>query len=546
MRSWDGYRIRWTLVGLVIVTVLGGGRYVRADFTFGEPTNLGLTVNSSAEDGGPSISADGLSLYFYDFLKGMGNGTLNIATRETIEAPWEHAISFDPPYNYGAAPCISVDELSIYMDASGDGGSDIFVAKRSAVSDSWSEPANLGAGVNSSFLDMGASITADGLSLFFGSNRSGGSGDWDIYVTTRETVSDPWSTAVNLGPTVNCSAYDGHPCISSDGLTLFITSARSGGYGDWDIWMTRRTRRNGDWETPLNLGPNVNTTAGEGEPSLSADGRTLYFSDWMNPRPGGVGKVDLWQVPILLVVDFNGDAIVDVKDIVVLTEHWGENYPLCDIGPTPLGDGIVDVQDLKVLLEYIEPIDRTLMAHWTLNEAEGDVAYDSAAENDAVVMGAALWQSEGGQVDGALQFDGVDDYLAAPFILDPVKQAFSVFVWIKGGQPGQTIISQQGAFGAWLSVDPVGTLSTGLTFPLPPVTSSIVIADNHWHHIGLVSDGSGMSLYVDSEEVARSDISPILPASGDLQIGAGKNLESGTFWSGMIDDVRIYDRVVEP
>ena len=161
-------------------------------------------------------------------------------------------------------------------------------------------------------------------------------------------------------------------------------------------------------------------------------------------------------------------------------------------------------------------------------------------------MGNALWQPAGGQIEGALQFDGVDDYLAAPFILDPTKQPFSVYVWIKGGQPGQTILSQPGAFGAWLSVDPVGALATGLTFPLPAVTSDTVITDDQWHYIGVVSDGSGMSLYVDDAEVARSDTSPVLPAQSNLQIGAGTNLEPDAFWSGLIDDLRINSRVIVP
>jgi len=132
------------------------------------------------------------------------------------------------------------------------------------------------------------------------------------------------------------------------------------------------------------------------------------------------------------------------------------------------------------------------------------------------------------------------------FVLDPVRRPFSAFAWVKGGQPGQTIISQQGAFGEWLFVDTTGALATSLTFPLPPVASNVVITDDLWHHIGLLSDGTGMSLYVDDVEVARTDTSPIMPANGDLQIGVGKNLESGSFWSGMIDDVRVYDRVVVP
>ena len=81
---------------------------------------------------------------------------------------------------------------------------------------------------------------------------------------------------------------------------------------------------------------------------------------------------------------------------------------------------------------------------------------------------------------------------------------------------------------------------------MPAVPSNVVVTDDQWHRVGLVSDGAGMSLYVDDIEVARTPTSPILPASSDLQIGAGKNLEPEAFWSGLIDDVRIYDRVIVP
>jgi len=288
-------------------------------------------------------------------------------------------------------------------------------------------------------------------------------------------------------------------------------------------------------------------------PGDTTGGFVRIWDIWMTPD--GIPNVeDLIRVAEYglpanpYTIDFNEDYKVDIEDLLALIENWGTDNALCDIAPTVWGDGIVDAQDLEVLMSYWdqELYDPNLIALWKLDETAGDVAYDSAAENDATAIGDATWQPGGGQIDGALQFDGVDDYLTAPFILDPVKQPFSAFAWIKGGQPGQTVISQQGAFGAWLSVDATGALSTGLTFPLPAFTSGVVIADDHWHRIGLVSDGSGMSLYVDDMEVARSATSPILPASGDLHMGAGKNLEPSSFWSGLIDDVRIYDRVVVP
>lgn len=344
-------------ISLVLVLALGLVVQVAdADFTFGVPNNMGPTINSTVEDGGPSISSDGLELYFYSFFDGWAIPTLRVATRETTEDPWGETVSLEPPLKSSTAPNLSADGLSLYFESFQPGGSgqaDLWVTTRTTVSDPWSAPVNLGPSVNSPALEMAASISADGLSLFFQSNRAGGSGDWDIYVTTRATLSAPWSTAVNLGPTVNSADFDGHPYIMTDGLTLLLTSARSGGYGDWDIWITRRTTTDDDWGTPMNLGPNFNTSAGEAEPSLSADGRTLYFSDWCIPHAGGYGEQDLWQVSILPIVDLNGDGIVDAADMCIIVDNWGTDEPLCDIGPTPFGDGVVDVQDLIVLAEHL-------------------------------------------------------------------------------------------------------------------------------------------------------------------------------------------------
>ena len=146
--------------------------------------------------------------------------------------------------------------------------------------------------------------------------------------------------------------------------------------------------------------------------------------------------------PNPLVVDFNGDGIVDCADMCKIVDHWGEYYPLCDIGPTPLGDGIVDVQDLIVLAEHLFTYPGAV-AYWKLDETEGDIAYDSVAANDAVVIGEAIWQPDGGMVTGALQLDGINNYVSTPVILDPAEGDFSVFTWIKGGAPGQVILSQE-------------------------------------------------------------------------------------------------------
>jgi len=173
----------------------------------------------------------------------------------------------------------------------------------------------------------------------------------DIYVSTRATTGDPWGEPVNLGQTVNTSHKDGFPSISADGLSLFYSGFRDGGLGKDDLWVTTRATKDDDWGTPVNLGPAVNSPDGEGAPSISADGSTLYF---YSDRPGGFGLVDIWQVKILPVVDFNGDGNVDTGDLLILIGSWGQNDPLCDIGPTPYGDGIVDIKDLEVFMSYWE------------------------------------------------------------------------------------------------------------------------------------------------------------------------------------------------
>ena len=109
--------------------------------------------------------------------------------------------------------------------------------------------------------------------------------------------------------------------------------------------------------------------------------------------------------------------------------------------------------------------DPTLIAHWRLDEAEGNIAYDSAGANDGDIMGDAVWNPDGGQVDGALEFDGINDYVSTPVIVDPANGDFSAFAWIKGGVPGQVIISQQGGTD-WLMADAVdGALRTDLKQP---------------------------------------------------------------------------------
>jgi hypothetical protein len=208
---------------------------------------------------------------------------------------------------------------------------------------------------------------------------------------------------------------------------------------------------------------------------------------------------------------------------------------------------IIDCTILGLLKEQDDP---RLMADWRLDQTEGDIASDSAGDKDGTLNGDPTWQPTGGAVDGALLFDGIDDYVSTLFVLNPVRGEFSVFAWIKGGAPGQVVISQnRGA--DWLLAGTSGgnlmtELKSGGRSGGGPLMSQFVITDGAWHRVGFVWDGSNRILYVDDVEVAR-DVQPGLGSSkGGLYLGAGKNLEPGSFFSGLIDDVRIYNQAVSP
>jgi len=432
----------------------------------------------------------------------------------------------------------------------GYGDFDLWMMKRETIGADWCQPVNLGPVVNSSAGEVSPTISMDGLELYFSNReavpRPGTYGSADLWVTRRPTRNDPWGTPVNLGPTINTPYREHFPVISADGLSLFFYSTRPSGYGGWDLYMTRRSSRSDPWGPPVNLGPLVNSPGGESQGYMSVDGSTFCFH---SNRPGGYGGHDCWQVSIFPIVDFNGDGKVDGKEVLVMAECWGENEPLCDIGPTPMGDGIVDAKDLKVLAEYIgkEVVDPTLVVHWALDETAGALAKDSAGENDGLTVGNPVWQPAGGKVGGALQFDGKDDVVITQPIPGLDKGTLAVFAWIKGGTPGQVVLyHSKGA--KWLYLNPIdGSLATELRSPIRsalPLLSEAVITDGKWHRIGVVWDGKYRILYADDKEVARDTQPEVTISDGGFIMGAGTT--PGTLWSGLIDDVRVYNRVVKP
>jgi len=492
------------MAGVLAVTLLGSS--VWADFIFEEPVNLGKTINPATEYGDGCLSADGLEMYFSSALPQDG--------QESV------------------------------------GGSDLWVVTRRSTAEPWGPAENAGLTINSPSHEIEPCLSADGRTLFFASDRPGTLGGLDIWMATRSPDKGAsWYMPVNMGAQINSPYLDGGPCICETCLVLFFHSDRDGGLGGSDLYMAKRDMPCAGWNDAVNVGSPLNSFADEFLPSLSCDDCALYFC-CMGRYPE-MGVVDLWQTSIchMPIMDFNGDGTVTLKDLNALTHCWEAGECWADVAPGPFGDGEVDDDDVAMLVEHwLQQVeDPTLLAHWTLDETEGAVAYDSAGGNDATITGDPLWLPGGGAVDGALDLDGVDDLVASDFVVNPADGPFSAFAWVRGGQPGEGIICQRrGA--TWLAANEEGALMTELKGPggtVRALHSSAVITDGDWHRVTLVCDGKYRILYVDESEVARDDRCQLQASEGGLVIGGALSLTPGTLWSGEVDDVRIYRRAAK-
>jgi hypothetical protein len=275
---------------------------------------------------------------------------------------WSNPVNIGAPVNSTSndqSPTLSRDGLALYFNSDrtgGLGGFDILVSRRACADPScpWGQPTNLGPLINTSGNEGGAELSNDGHLLFFQSSQTGGLGETDIYVSRRANPKDDlgWGPAVNLGPDVNTPGFDvgpfyqqnvaggptnllfhsgadnnllvdifsvavtrdgeplgpavvvqelsypgrpdGFPSVRADGREVFFSSGRPvSGVNAFDLWTSTRQDVHDPWSPPENLGTPVNSQFGEFQPDLSFDARTLHFI--VGPARGGLGGFDIWM-----------------------------------------------------------------------------------------------------------------------------------------------------------------------------------------------------------------------------------------------------------
>ncbi len=375
-----------------------------------------------------------------------------------------------------------------------------------------------------------SACVVDGIIYTFGGGWGGASALPDVFAYDPRT--DRWTRRANL-PTARFGLAVG---VLDGRIYAMGGMAYGGGPGLATVQVY--DPRMDTWTQEPDMPTPRKALAGE------VVGGSIYLFGGMQ-TPASVEAYKIMRLP----PDLNADGKVDTTDLLRLIEAWGKDDPWADVAPAG-GDGVVDELDLEFLMGYWgqHVNDPTLLAHWTLDEESGANAVDSVQGHLASVLGGALWRPDAGKVGGALQSDGIDDCVLTGFALNPADGPFSAVIWIRGGAPGRVILSQKGGAN-WLLVDPDGRLMTELKGPGrngTPLTSAAVLTDGAWHRVAFTWDGLNRILYVDGVEVARDTQANLTASADGLYLGAGYTLAAGSYWSGLIDDVRIYNRAVRP
>ncbi|HRI21733.1 MAG TPA: OmpA family protein, partial [Panacibacter sp.] len=266
-------------------------KHTITDYIFA-PVNLGDSINSPQSEYLPSFTIDDSTLVFTrrgegaaeDFIQSKKNNR-GYSKAKLIEGRLN-----DEP-SKGAINISQDGEWLLFagnFPGKGFGNFDLYISYNTP--QGWSEPINLGPNINSEFFESSPSLSPDKSTLYFSSSRPGSIGGIDLYVSYR-SAGGKWSPAVNMGPAINTKGDEQAPFIHADNSTLYFTSDGLPGYGDDDIYVTRKDTA-GKWGIPENLGYPINTIENEGSLFVAADGIDAYYA---SDRADTRGGLDLYK-----------------------------------------------------------------------------------------------------------------------------------------------------------------------------------------------------------------------------------------------------------
>tara|TARA_B100001059_G_scaffold179964_1_gene180681 strand:+ start:737 stop:2683 length:1947 start_codon:yes stop_codon:yes gene_type:complete len=330
------------------------------------PVNMGSSINSKDQEYSPAFAIDEKTIYI---TKRMGNLSDNrpnedLYFAELNDESWDKVKDIGPPINTieneGAFSISSDGNYIFFTSCSRNGGKgqcDIWLTSKK--NNRWDEPKNLQSPINTKYWESQPSISSDGRMLYFSSDRPGGYGGTDIWVS--EFSNSGWSAPKNLGPTVNTSKDEQFPFIHSDNRTLYFSSNGHPGLGKSDLYLTRKDVKL-NWETPINMGYPINSRGQDWNLVVARDGKTAYFS---SDQLKGFGGLDIYtfKLPEKLQAEKVSYLRGYVRDAIT-KQPLSANVELSPINgePTALtyakpGTGIFLVP-LKTNMKYALTIDK--------------------------------------------------------------------------------------------------------------------------------------------------------------------------------------------
>jgi outer membrane protein OmpA-like peptidoglycan-associated protein len=260
-----------------------------------EPKNLGDSINTELSEYCPALTIDGSKLIFTRRVNVNNQDNEDLYESDWVNDHWAKAKSLagniNTNMNEGACNISQDGQWLIFTGClfpDGYGSCDLYISYLTM--DGWSTPENLGNRINTEFRESSPSLSPDKRDLYFTSNRPGGYGGNDLYVS-HLMQNGNWGEPENLGPEINTVGDESAPFIHADNQSLYFTSSGHVGYGGDDIFVSKKDST-GNWGKAENLGYPINTIGDEGSLIIAADGKTAYFSGM---RADSRGKLDLYS-----------------------------------------------------------------------------------------------------------------------------------------------------------------------------------------------------------------------------------------------------------
>ncbi|MBN2091802.1 PD40 domain-containing protein, partial [candidate division KSB1 bacterium] len=312
--------IFWLLIVNISLSGQGGKNQKIIEFGLEKAKPLGSPINSMAGEYAPTISADGQFMIFESDRDEKYNWKLYI-THKT-DSGWTHPVRLDSVNSnqWDGAPFLTYDQNYLYLSserAGGAGDIDIWISQR--LGESWTKPQNIGAPINTKGYDGFASLSSDGKVLYFKRDapekaKCSSKYHFDLYYSVLKD--GKWQEPKKLRPPINSEYCEGSHIILPDSRTLIFSSDRPGGFGGHDLYKTEK-KVDGSWSEPVNLGSFINTAKDESIVSVPASGDVMYFTSGDEYTP------DIYVVPIPIKHQYKPVITVTgtIRDAIT-------NYPL--------------------------------------------------------------------------------------------------------------------------------------------------------------------------------------------------------------------------